>query len=263
DGLLYWALGDGGGANDGLDEPDLPHGPMGHGQNIKSPLGAVLRIDVDSEPDEGRPYAIPPGNLFADGSGAGETYAYGFRNPYRFSFDDGPGGDGALYVADVGQDQFEEIDIVVAGGNYGWVLREGFDCFDPFNPGTSPATCDEIGLLGEPLLDPVLVYDHSVGLAVIGGFVYRGTGYPPLQGKYVFGDFSQDFGPTGRLFYTDIEGASAYELREFFIAPDGEPLGRALFGIGEDEDGEVYVLASGSVGPVGDSGVVYRIVPPA
>jgi glucose/arabinose dehydrogenase len=236
---------------------------MGHGQNIKSPLGAVLRIDVDSEPDEGRPYAIPPGNLFADGSGAGETYAYGFRNPYRFSFDDGPGGDGALYVADVGQDQFEEIDIVVAGGNYGWVLREGFDCFDPFNPGTSPATCDEIGLLGEPLLDPVLVYDHSVGLAVIGGFVYRGTGYPPLQGKYVFGDFSQDFGPTGRLFYTDIEGASAYELREFFIAPDGEPLGRALFGIGEDEDGEVYVLASGSVGPVGDSGVVYRIVPPA
>lgn len=262
DGLLYWTLGDGGGANDGLADDPPSHGLAGNSQNVNTALGNVLRIDVDSPPDAGLNYAIPPDNPFAGGGGVPEIYAYGFRNPYRFSFDDGPGGDGALYVADVGQDLFEEVNIVENGGNYGWVIREGFHCFDPFNPSTPPAVCPEIGAFGEPLLDPVLEYDHSVGIAVIGGFVYRGSGYPALVGKYVFGDFSRDFGPTGRLFYTDIEGPSAFVRREFFIAPNGEPLAQALFGIGEDEAGELYVLASDNIGPTGNLGVVFRIVLP-
>ena len=262
DGLLYWSLGDGGGANDGLSDVPPSHGPDGHGQNINTPFGSILRVDVDGPPDPGLNYAIPPDNPFASGGGVPEIYAYGFRNPYRFSFDDGSGGDGALYVGDVGQDLFEEIDIVVRGGNYGWVIREGNNCFAPFKPGSPPEVCSNTGPLGEPLLDPVLDYDHSIGIAVIGGFVYRGSAYPELVGKYVFGDFSQDFGPTGRLFFTDIEGPSAFALREFFIAPDGEPLGQALFGIGEDEAGELYVLASDNIGPTGNLGVVFRIVPP-
>jgi len=262
DGLLYWSLGDGGGANDGLSDVPPSHGPDGHGQNISTALGNVLRIDVDSSPGAGLNYAIPSDNPFAGGGGVPEIYAYGFRNPYRFSFDDGPGGDGALYVADVGQDLFEEVNIVENGGNYGWVIREGFNCFDPFNPGSPPEVCSDTGPLGEPLLDPVLEYDHSIGIAVIGGFVYRGSVYPELVGKYVFGDFSQDFGPTGRLFYADIEGPNAFELREFFLTPNGDPLGQALFGIGEDENGELYVLASDNIGPTGNVGVVYRIIPP-
>jgi glucose/arabinose dehydrogenase len=273
DGLLYWTLGDGGGAHDGLADGDPPgsapsHGPDGNGQDVNTSLGNILRIDVDSPPDPGLNYAVPPGNPFAGGGGVPEIYAYGFRNPYRFSFDDGPGGDGRLYVGEVGQDLFEEIDIVPVAAapgllNYGWVVREGFHCFDPFNPGTPPAACASTGPFGEPLLDPVLEYHHSVGLAVIGGFVYRGSAFPALTGKYVFGDFSQDFGPTGRLFYTDTTGPEAFQRKEFFLLPDGDPLGQALFGIGEDEDGELYVCASDNIGPTGDMGVVYRIVNPA
>ncbi|RME37017.1 MAG: hypothetical protein D6788_10380, partial [Planctomycetota bacterium] len=263
DGLLYFSLGDGGGANDSLDDPNLPHGPIGNGQNIDTPLGAILRIDVDSPPDPGLPYAIPPDNPFVGVPGLDEIYAFGFRNPYRFSFDDGPGGDGALFVGDVGQDLFEEIDVVSKGGNYGWAIREGLHCFDPFNPTMPPASCASVGpVLGDPLLDPVLEYDHSLGTAVIGGFVYRGSAYPPLAGRYVFGDFSRDFGPTGQLFYTDLTGPDAFRLRRFRIAPDLAPLGLAVKGLGEDEEGELYVLASPDVGPAGSGGMVLKITPP-
>ena len=119
--------------------------------------------------------------------------------------------------------------------------------------------CAGTGPVGEPLLDPALVYDHSVGIAVIGGFVYREFRIPELEGKYVFGDFSQDFGPTGRIFYTDITGPEAFVRKEFFLLPDGAPLGQAVFGFGEDENGELYVLASDNIGPDGNAGVVYRI----
>jgi glucose/arabinose dehydrogenase len=261
DGLLYWTLGDGGGAHDGLADIPPSHGPDGHGQNTFTALGSVLRIDVDGPPDPGLDYAIPPGNPFADGvNGAPEIYAYGLRNPYRFSFDDGPGGDGSLYVADVGQNLFEEVDVVPleeAPGllNYGWVIREGLHCFDPFNPTVPPATCSDIGPFGEPLLDPVLEYDHTDGIAVVGGFVYRGSANPLL-----FNNAQQFVVPSGRLFYTSIGEPPPFELNEFVLAPNGDPLGEFVFGFGEDEDGELYVLASGNLGPIGDAGVVYRII---
>ncbi|MCH8242398.1 MAG: PQQ-dependent sugar dehydrogenase [Planctomycetes bacterium] len=267
DGLLYWTLGDGGGAHDGLADVPPSHGPDGNAQNVDTVLGSLLRIDVDSPPGPGLNYAIPPGNPFAGGGGVPEIYAYGLRNPYRFSFDDGPGGDGSIYVADVGQNLFEEVNIVPVAAapgllNYGWVIREGFSCFDPFNPTSPPANCATTGPFGEPLLDPVLDYDHSVGIAIIGGFVYRGSQALGLVGRYVFGDFSQDFGPTGRLFYMDIAGPNAFQRQEFFILPGGDPLGQAVFGIGEDEDGELYLLASDNIGPIGNAGVVYHIVGP-
>jgi len=286
DGFLYFSLGDGGGANDGLNEASLPHGPIGNGQNIDTFLGTLLRIDVDSPPGPGLSYAIPLDNPFVGGPGLDEIYAYGFRNPYQFSFDDGPGGDGSIYLADVGQNLFEEVDIVAKGGNYGWVIREGFHCFDPFNPTVPPAVCPAVGtMLGDPLLDPVNEYLHPVpclvdadcaplgvscggnglcenegGISVIGGYIYRGSANPALLGRYVFGDFSAAFFvATGRLYWFDIAGPDAYLRNEFCIAPDGNPLGKFLKGFGEDEDGEVYVAVSDALAPFGDTGSVLRI----
>jgi glucose/arabinose dehydrogenase len=268
DGYLYFTLGDGGGAHDGLADGDPPgsepsHGPTGNGQNIETPLGKLIRIDVDSPPDIGLEYAIPPDNPFVGTAGLDEIYAYGFRNPFRFSWDDGPGGTGELYLADVGQDLFEEIDIVELGGNYGWVIREGFECFDPFNPGTPPASCPTTGALGEPLLDPVSVYTHAEGgLAVLGGYVYRGTQFPDLVGKYVYGDFSADFGPTGRLYYFDTTGPGAFARREFRVHPEDNPIGEYAKGLGRDESGELYVCTSLELAPSGSTGTVYRITQP-
>ncbi len=213
-------------------------------------MGSILRIDVDGA----APFVIPPTNPFATQTGVDEIYAYGLRNPYRFSFDDGPGGDGRLFLADVGQNLFEEIDIIQNGGNYGWVIREGANCFDPFNPGTSPGACSNTGPSGEPLLDPVAEYDHGDGIAVIGGFVYRGSAFPELQGKYVFGDFS------GRLFWLDADGDLS-QIFEFLLGDTDDPLGKFLLGFGEDENGEIYVLTSENVGPAGFTGQVFRIVP--
>ncbi len=258
--FLYFTLGDGGGAHDGLADSPPSHGPIGNSQNIETALGSILRIDVDSPPDPGLAYAIPPDNPFVGTAGVDEIYAYGLRNPYRFSFDDGPGGDGRLFLADVGQNLFEEIDIVEKGGNYGWVIREGFSCFDPFNPMSPPASCPDTGPIGEPLLDPIADYDHDDGIAVVGGFVYRGSRFPQLVGKYVFGDFSRGFfGPSGRLFWLDADGALS-DIFEFRLAPDDDPLNRFVLGFGEDERGEIYVLTSENLGPAGNAGQVWHIV---
>ncbi len=258
DGFLYFSLGDGGGAHDGLADTPPSHGRIGNGQNTETPLGAVLRIDVDGQ----LPYQIPPDNPFVNTSDMNEIYAYGFRNPYRFSFDDGPGGDGRLFLADVGQNLFEEIDIVTNGGNYGWPIKEGFHCFNPFDPNNPPKDCDSKGLV-----DPVAEYNHDDGLAIVGGFVYRGSRFPELVGKYVFGDFSINFGPTGRLFYLDADGKLS-DIFEFqllgsnplaaHLAGDN-PLGKFVFGFGEDEVGEIYVLTSENLAPVGNTGQVFHI----
>jgi len=251
DGFLYFTLGDGGGANDGLTDSPPSHGPIGNGQNINTALGSMLRIDVDG----GSPYAIPADNPFVGTDGLDEIYAYGFRNPYRFSFDDGPGGTGRLIVADVGQALIEEIDFVEKGGNYGWVIKEGSLCFDPFNPTVPPATCPDAGLV-----DPIAEYTHAEGgLAVVGGYVYHGAGSPCLDGLYLFGDFSADFGPTGRLYYLEETGPDVFEIFELRNGLTDEPLGQYLKGYGRDEAGELYVLTSTVLGPTGATGAVYRL----
>jgi glucose/arabinose dehydrogenase len=156
DGFLYFAMGEGG------------QDPRAQDKNLL--FGKIIRIDVDN----GDPYAIPPTNPFASGGGAPEVYAYGFRNPWRFSFDP-PTGD--LWVGDVGALGWEEIDRVVAGGNYGWPIREGNTCY-------LAATCNTAGLI-----DPLVVHSHTEASAIIGGFVYRGTAIPSLAGKYVYADY--------------------------------------------------------------------------
>jgi len=260
DGRLYISVGDGGGADDQDGEPFIGgpvtgHGPNGNGQNPASVLGKILRIDPQGSNSANGRYGIPADNPFVSTPGyVKEIWALGFRNPFRFSFDSFTG---SMYIGDVGQNDIEEIDVGMAGGNYGWRVKEGSLCFDPngTNPGftTGPSPCP-----GEPpgLIDPIAQYDHDEGLAVIGGFVYRGSAVPGLQGEYVFGDFSRDFGPTGRLFH--LQGGQVYEFPVI-----GMPaLNLAVLGLGEDGDGELYVMANATAVPFGDTGVVLRIEPP-
>lgn len=265
DGYLYFALGDGGGANDGLADVPPSHGPIGNAQNIETPLGAMLRIDVDGPPQDALEYAIPPDNPFVGGLGLDEIYAYGLRNPYKFSFDDGVGGTGALLVADVGQNLFEEISLVELGGNYGWPVREGLECFDPFAPDVRPGACVNTGMFGEPLIDPIAAYAHPGvstgqvgGITVVGGFVYRGRS-SSLFGRYVFGDFAQEFTlPSGELYVLD-PAAGTGEIRKLLLARD-LPFDRFLKGFGEGPKGELYVCSSTALAPFGRTGVVERLV---
>ncbi len=258
DGFLYFTLGDGGGANDGLADNPPSHGSTGNAQNLGVPLGKVLRIDV-STPGT---YSSPPSNPFVGIAGARpEIYAYGFRNPYNFSFDDGTGGDGRLIVADVGQNLFEEVDVVQRGLNYGWPIREGLHCFDPFAPNTVPATmCNTVGLV-----DPVAEYPHSAGpdpfgIAVVGGFVYRGAELPGLNGLYVFGDFSTGFGaPDGHLFLTDLSLPAPAAVQRLKLEGNDAPFNLYLKGFGRDPAGELYVAASTALGPTGTAGVILKI----
>jgi glucose/arabinose dehydrogenase len=255
DGYLYIALGDGGGAND----TDPGHGPEGNGQNVNTAHGSILRIDpLVPDLTEGSEdavsandaYRIPSDNPFVGADGVDEIYAYGLRNPYRFSFDPPTG---RLIAADVGQGHVEEIDIVENGGNYGWNIKEGDFLFDPDGvlvglPFANPA-----------LIDPVAQYDHDDGLSIIGGHVYHGAGVPELSGLYVFGDFSRGFTtPDGRLLAADLLTG---EIQELLIGPTDRPLGLFVKGIGQDNAGEIYLLASTALGPYGDTGVVLKIVP--
>ncbi len=160
DGYLYIGFGDGGAAGD----------PHGNGQNMRTLLGKILRIDVSST----APYAIPPDNPFSKGGGRPEIFAWGLRNPWRWSFDRKTG---SLWAGDVGQNRWEEIDIIRKGGNYGWNLREGRHCF-------LKSDCDSEGLI-----EPVAEYGHDQGCSVTGGYVYRGTPMPSLAGRYLYADY--------------------------------------------------------------------------
>jgi len=215
DGYLYLGLGDGGAAGDPLD----------NGQSTDSLLGKILRIDVDA----GNPYAIPPDNPFASGGGRPEIWAYGLRNPWRFSFDRLTGD---LYIGDVGQGSWEEIDFLPAGApggvNFGWNYLEGGHPFQ----GTPPA--------GLELVPPVAEYSHAEGISVIGGVVYRGAKLPELQGMYLYGDYG-----SGRIW-------------GLWRSPDGAWQSVVLFqtnatitSFGEDEDGEIYL--------VDHAGDIYRL----
>ena len=241
-----------------------PPDALGNGQDKAKLLGKILRIDVDS----GDPYGIPADNPLLGELGAyPEIWAYGLRNPWRFSFD--AGGGHRLFCADVGQNLFEEVNLITKGGNYGWHIKEGAHCFDAANPGTPGAQCPSVGLAGEPLIDPILEYPHTdsqgrpVGLAVVGGFVYRGSAIAGLLGAYVFGDLSTAFQTgDGTLFAADEATDGTWTKRELTIAgASGGRLGKFIFGFGQDGQGELYVLTSDNVGPVGTTGKVYRIVP--
>jgi glucose/arabinose dehydrogenase len=209
DGFLYFGLGDGGSEGD----------PLGNAQNLGVVLGKLLRLD----PTTGR---APISNPFISTPGARpEIYAYGLRNPWRFSFDRQTG---KLWAGDVGQGSFEEIDIIQAGANYGWNAKEGFHCF-------------QVSSCAGPYTDPVAEYGHDLGISVTGGYVYRGNDVPALQGRYVYGDFG-----TGRIWTVSAE--SPGQPQEILKAAN-------IASFGEDQRGELYVVDL--------SGAVSRFVPTA
>jgi len=221
DGYLYIGYGDGG---DGGD-------PQGNGQNLNALLGKILRIDVNS----GSPYSIPAGNPFQGQTGKrGEIWSYGLRNPWRFSFDRA---NGDMYIADVGQERWEELDYEPAGlggRNYGWNRMEGKHCYPP---GTS---CNQTGLVL-----PVAEYDHPTGCSVTGGYVYRGKLHPELAGTYFYGDYC-----TGLLRSFRIMNGMAIDEKDWTRALRTEAGGamQGLSSFGLDAAGELYlVLLDGEV----------------
>lgn len=258
DGFLYIPIGDGGGAND-TDEGHTPD--LGNGQDVTNVHGSILRIDVNGTPGE---YTIPPDNPFAGQDGmAQEIFAYGFRNPYHISFD--RGGNGELFAADAGQDLYEEVDLVTLGGNYGWNIKEGTHCFDPQNADVSPDQCASTGANGETLIDPIIEYSHDeVGIVVVGGYIYRGSAMPDLDGYYIFGDYSaSDEAPDGTLLWAESAGEDAmWEWGELSVeGMDNNRIGAYVLGFGQDDQGELYVLTNETPGPTGETGVVWKLVP--
>jgi glucose/arabinose dehydrogenase len=272
DGFLYLSVGDGGAFNDVGDVArGRGHPPEGFGQRLDTMLGKVLRLDVDN----GTPYGIPKDNPFADGKkGLPEIYAYGLRNPWGMSFD--RGGKHDLILADVGQDRWEEINVIVNGGNYGWRLREGFDGFDPKNPRSAPTNAVTVGADGKPFVDPVLTYktlrgrgteSNAFGVTVTGGYVYRGKAIPSLAGKYIFADWSRSMAiPDGTLLVATIPSGSSAGARWSMepLALKEFPNGRIksyIWALGEDADGELYVLGNGVNSAFGTRGKVFKLVP--
>ena len=270
DGYLYLGLGDGGNANDvGASHIE----PGGNAQNLSTPLGKMLRIDplhpsltpgsLDAVSSNGQ-YRIPATNPFQGAGQVPEIYAYGFRNPYRFSFDTL---NGQLIVADVGQGTVEEIDRVVLGGNFGWALKEGDFLF---NRTIETGTVGTVGVRspGSPagLTDPIsgpsgtLEYDHDDGISITGGFVYRGSLIPELYGKYVFGDLALHTPPRadGRLFYADLTAGVIAEFLLPQFAGGILPDGLTVHGFGEDANGELYALATNTASN-GTGGIVYAL----
>ncbi len=256
DGMLYIAFGDGGGADDTNGQPFIGgdpligHGCRGNGQNLATPLGKILRIDPLGNNSANGQYGIPANNPFVGvGGAAPEIFARGFRNPFRFSFDPQTG---ELYAADVGQNDIEEINIVTSGGNYGWRHREGSFNFI-FNGNSAGYITDRTLDVPAGLIDPIAQYDHGDGIAIVGGFVYRGGQVPDLLGDYVFGEFAVSFADNGRLFH--LRGGAITEL-----VANGQPeLGVSVLGFGRDGDGEVYLLANTGGVPFGNSGVALRV----
>ena len=273
DGYLYWTVGDGGAHNDVGDAArGREHPPEGNGQRLDTLLGKVLRLDIDGTTT----YRIPKDNPYADGkSGRPEIYAYGLRNPWGMSFD--RGGKHDLIVADVGQDRWEEINVIVKGGNYGWRLREGFDGFDPKNPRSAPTNVVTVGADGKPFVDPVLTYKtlrgrgadpEAYGVTVTGGYVYRGKAFPELVGKYVFADWSRSMAiAEGTLLVATIPPESSgvarwtvqpLGLKEF---PNGRLKSFFIWALGEDDDGELYVLVNGINSVAHTRGKVFKLIP--
>ena len=278
DGFLYIGVGDGGGANDN----EMGHPDTGNGQNPQVLLGKILRLDVD----KGEPYGIPRDNPFADGvKGRKEIYSWGWRNPWGISFD--RGGARELFAVDVGQALYEELNIVVKGGNYGWRVRESFVAFDPKAPNQPPTNAPTKDAFGQPFIDPIADYKHPgrgkldptvlQGISVTGGYVYRGKALPALQGRYVFGDWSRSWALPDGVLFTATRGEGK-KWRWIFsrspsrptkwaldFLPITEPangkIGAYIVAFGEDADGELYVLTNSRNGLLGPNGKVFKLVP--
>jgi len=208
DHLLYLGLGDGGSEGD----------PLNNGQNVNVLLGKILRIGVDPPFSPGLQYAIPADNPFVGGAGAPEIWAYGLRNPWRFSFERGGT---RLFAGDVGQDSFEEVDLITKGGNFGWNVMEGTHCFNP------SSGCDMSGKVF-----PIAEYGHGEGIAVIGGYVYKGA-IPGLANVYIFGDL------TGKIWNLTETPGNTWN-RTLLLTT-----GRSITSFGQDSAGEVYVVDQG------------------
>ncbi|MCK8519646.1 PQQ-dependent sugar dehydrogenase [Methanoculleus sp. 7T] len=323
DGYLYISLGDGGRANDvgnghtpgignaqdltkiygkilriDVDNVTAEGMPQQNMTQNQTQNMSVNRTENPPEPTwttfAGSLYGIPTDNPFAEtqprildtyayNSVPPEIYACGFRNPAYMAFDSG--GNNALFVADAGQNLFEEVDIVLSGGNYGWNIREGTHCFDP-NATTAPGkSCNITGLQGEPLIGPIFEGGHDLGVVVVGGNVYRGTAVPGLEGRYIFGYWSDSrtVGNGTLLAATPPAGWAEGALPETAasLTPDAnamwevqtvnitggtnETLGMFLRGFGEDANQDLYVLTNDVGGPDNSTstGKLWKIVPPA
>jgi glucose/arabinose dehydrogenase len=273
DRMLYISMGDGGHADDQdgqlfRKKPTIGHQGDGNGQKLNTVHGKFLRIDVNGRDSKNGQYGIPADNPFVGRPDAvAEIWAYGFRNPWRFSFDR----DGNLWVGDIGQNDIEEINLVTKGGNYGWSYKEGTFWFEPRgfddpppgsdasavreNPGRAPADFQPI--------EPVAQYDtHWEGHSSIGGHRYYGSAIPELYGKYVFGEFGRVFvtvpmldGTGGRLSFLEGDRVVEFPLTARAVSD------WTVMGFGQDARGEVYVMTTRRGVPGGQTGAVMRILP--
>lgn len=259
-GLLYIGSGDGGSADDnnvghtgGANTTPRPTGGLGNGQDRTVYLGKILRIDPLGTNGPGGQYGIPAANPLV-GTGGGvkeEIYAYGIRNPWGLSFDEGSGGTGRLFCADVGQGRIEEVNLIVNGGNYGWRYLEGTE---------RPSFSSTMSHPGGTLIDPIMQYGHPgitgttlplLGLSITGGHVYRGSAIPALQGKYVFGDYGATNGaPSGRLMGLEetSPGSGTFVLTAALPILGGNPLSTRVMCLGRDAGGELFVGTKSSGG---------------
>ncbi|XP_028994619.1 HHIP-like protein 2 [Betta splendens] len=255
DGYLYIFTGDGGKAGD-------PFGKYGNAQNKTALLGKALRIDVDGDASDGARYRIPPDNPFvAQADARPEVFAYGVRNMWRCSVDRGDPlsrhGRGRIFCGDVGQNRYEEVDIIVKGGNYGWRAKEGFECYDL-------KLCQNSSL--NDIL-PIFAYSHHVGKSVTGGYVYRGCESPNLNGLYVFGDFM-----SGRILALEEDKATGAWRERNVCMGDTKTCSfpglinhyhKFIISFAEDEAGELYFLATSYPSATSPFGTVFKFMDPS
>lgn len=226
DGMLYIGSGDGGGKGD-------QHGRYGNAQDLSNLLGKILRIDVD----QSNSYSIPPDNPFRAAGQRPEIYAYGLRNPWRISFDKATGD---LFVADVGQDQYEEVNIVEKGKNYGWRYMEGYHIYDEGMK----------DVVKNPSM-PIHEYDHSQGISITGGYVYNGTTLKDLYGTYIFADWE------GNTWFLQKDKAGKWHENELVIKNKPRFY---INSFGVDEQGEIYLATQPNIGAVSKTGTIYKLV---
>jgi glucose/arabinose dehydrogenase len=226
-GYLYIGFGDGGGQGD-------KHGTIGNGQDLNQLLGKIIRIDVD----HGDPYAIPADNPFT--KGRKEIWCYGMRMPWRISFDNATH---QLFCGDVGQDKYEEVDIIEKGRNYGWRAMEGFHIYDS-------ALYKKENAYSLPIAE----YPHPEGVSITGGYVYRGKEFPAMNGLYIFGDWAF------KLFYLQKDDSGKWIKQDcHFNGKKDNTFKFRVNSFGEDENGEIYVVTQDEVGAISPTGVIYKI----